>query len=250
MNTIRHLILAGLLCTPANGAAVFYEELPYFSVADSPFYAGIQAGTIFLEDFEDHQLNTPLITSWDSPRTIAVVNGIEIRSEQRGVSHRSLGNIITTWSVDADDGLNGEFLGLLGDTWTTLNVSTMQIYGYMQFRFDPDELGRYPTYVGFVVTEALDPFSEVEFGTQSLTGPESPEGGYDPLTWEPDITFPGDTRQHRFFGIHAASGISRLDILNVRQIDHLQYGYAIPEPGAGVLCVLVAFSLFRRRARR
>ena len=129
-------------------------------------------------------------------------------------------------------------------------MSTGQIYGYMQFRFDPDELGRYPTYVGFVVTEALDPFSEVEFSTQSLTGPESPEGGYDPLTWEPDITFPGDTRQHRFFGIHAASGISRLDILNVRQIDHLQYGYAIPEPGTGALCMLLAFSFVRQRKRR
>ena len=29
----------------------------YFSPADSPFFAGIQAGTIHLEDFEDHVLN-------------------------------------------------------------------------------------------------------------------------------------------------------------------------------------------------
>jgi|GEM_PF-1274363 len=250
MKPIRHLILAGLLCTPAHGAAVFYEELPYFSAADSPFYAGIQSGAIYLEDFEDHQLNTPHITSWDWPRVVGIVNDIEIPSYQQGRSHRLLGNVITTFSVDADDGLNGDFRGLLGDTWTTLDVVTGQIYGRMEFRFSPDDVGRYPTYVGFVVTEALDPFSEVEFGTSTFTGPESPEGGYDPLTWEPDITFPGDTRQHRFFGIHVPSGIWRLNIDNVRQIDHLQYGYAIPEPGAGVLGVLVAFSLFRRRARQ
>ncbi len=246
-NSIAALCLA--LCLPtANGGVVFYEELPYFSAADSPFYAGIQAGTVYLEDFEDHQLNTPHITSWDWPRVVGVVNELEVWSYQEGVSHRTLGNLITTWSVDADDGLKGDFRGLLGDTWTTLEVSTRQIYGYMQFRFDPDELGRYPTYLGFVVTEALDPFSEVEFGTQTLTGPESPEGGYDPLTWIPrPNSFPGDTRQHRFFGIYAPQGITRLDIQNVRQIDHLQYGYAIPEPQIGILsCALVIYWLGRR----
>jgi hypothetical protein len=35
-----------------EGATMHYEELPYFSAADSPFYPGIQAGTIYLEDFE------------------------------------------------------------------------------------------------------------------------------------------------------------------------------------------------------
>jgi hypothetical protein len=110
-------------------------------------------------------------------------------------------------------------------------------------------LGRYPTYVGFVVTEALDPFSEVEYGVSTFAGPESTEGGYDPLTWEPSITVPGDTRQHRFFGTHASAGIWRLNIDNVRQLDHLQYGYAIPEPGTVALglSALLLFGLRRRR---
>jgi len=50
-------------------------------------------------------------------------------------------------------------------------------------------------------------------------------------------SFPGDPRQHRFFGIYAPQGITRLDITNVRQIDHLQYGYAIPEPATTALAL-------------
>lgn len=244
LNSLFFLLGTGV---PGHTATVFYTELPYFSAADSPFYAGIQAGTIYLEDFEDHQLNTPHVISWDSPRIVAVVNGMEIQSQQIGRTHLTPLNRQITWSVDGDDGLNDGFTGLLGDTWTTLNQATGQIYGQMQFRFERDELGRLPTYVGFVVTEALDPFSEVEFVTGP--GPESPEGGFDPLSWIPQPnSFPGDTRQHRFFGLYAPQGIDRLDISNVRQIDHLQYGYAIPEPSLSVL-VMGALGLCSRRRR-
>ena len=68
---LLHLLL-GLACLglpgQARAAVTIWEELPYFSAADSPFYAGITAGDIYLEDFEDHELNTPHVISWDSPR--------------------------------------------------------------------------------------------------------------------------------------------------------------------------------------
>jgi hypothetical protein len=218
---------------------IFWEELPYFSADDSPFYEGIQAGTIYLEDFEDHALNTPYVDSWDWPN-----------SNQRGMSWDTLGgNPNRSWSVDADDGLTGDFRGHGGDTWTTLSASNGGILGSMEFRFVPDILGRYPTFVGFVITAASDPFNEVALGTQTLTGPESSDNEYDPLSWIPQISFPGDTRTHRFFGIYAESGISRLNIQNVAQIDHLQYGYAIPEPGAGGLAALAGLLWAIRRRR-
>jgi hypothetical protein len=228
------LVLA--FAVPAQGAVIFWEELPYFSAADSPFYEGIQAGTIYLEDFEDHELNTPYVVSWDWPN-----------SNQRGRTMRAAGNSFA-WSVDGDDGLNGDFMGRNGDAWTTTSASNGGILGSMEFRFVPDILGRYPTFVGFVITAASDPFDDVAFGTQTLTGPESSDNEYDPLTWIPQISFPGDTRTHRFFGIYAESGISRLNIQNVAQIDHLQYGYAIPEPGPGGVAALAGmFWLVRRR---
>lgn len=254
------LLLLGLtgpsLSWPVRAAVTFWEELPYFGASDSPFYAGIQQGSIFLEDFEDHELNTPHVVSWDSPRQVNVnQNGVPTDefpafSRQVGRTHLTPFNRQLTWSVDGDDGLNGDFRGLLGDTWTTLDIVTNQIYGSMEFRFTVDELGRYPTYVGFVVTEALDPFRDVEFGTSTLVGPEGPELGYDPLTWVPRVdSFPGDTRTHRFFGIHVTEGIWRLNIRNVRQIDHLQYGYAIPEPETALLTG-AALTLLAGRRRR
>lgn len=35
----------------------FWEEIPYFRAEDSPFYGGMRAGTIYLEDIENHELN-------------------------------------------------------------------------------------------------------------------------------------------------------------------------------------------------
>jgi len=232
-----------------------WEEVPYLSELDSPFYEGIQAGTIFLEDFEDQDLNTPHVTSWDYPRVVGIgPRGPEL-SRQQGRSFRALGNTLNVFSVDGDDGLNDGFLGLSGNTWTTLDVITGQLYGRMEFRFQRDAEGRLPTYVGFVITDVLYPDYEVEIGAWDAGILEMPtnnwwnENTYDARTWRPFDHY-GDTRSHRFFGIYSDTGIMSIVIDNVKQLDHLQYGYAIPEPGAGVLCVLVAFSLLRRRARR
>ncbi len=238
MNYALPWLLTFVLAGALHATVTFWEELSYFSPQDSPFYEGIQAGTIFLEDFEDHELNTPHVVSWDFPNTL-----------QLGHTHRfaGAGNPITTFSVDSDDGLNGDFLGRNGDTWATSNASNGGSLGYMQLRFTPDILGRHPTFVGFVITEAFDFDDEIEFSVGTLTGPESTENIYDPLSWIPRLdSFPGDTRTHRFFGVYAESGIHRLDIENVRQIDHLQYGYAIPEPGVPILVLLSLVALNRR----
>ena len=61
-------VVALALSSLAEGSVTFWEEVPYLSAQDSPFYEGIRAGTIFLEDFEDHELNTPYVVSWDCLR--------------------------------------------------------------------------------------------------------------------------------------------------------------------------------------
>lgn len=234
----------------AQGAVTFWEEVPYFGAGDSPFFRGIEAGAVYLEDFEDHELNTPQVTSWDWPRIVGTVNGIDVISEQMGRTHRE-GNLNSTWSVDADDGLNGDFRGHLGDTWTTTSRINGQRLGRMEFRFEPDILGRYPTFVGFVVTEPHSYFENIDLTVLTPTWSEDWPSGYDPLIWIPELSFPGDTRTHRFFGIHVERGITRLDIDNVAQIDHLQYGYAIPEPEAVILLLMgAAPGCLRRRKRR
>jgi hypothetical protein len=222
-----------------EGATVHYEELPYFSEEDSPFYGGIQAGTIYLEDFEDHQLNTPYVLSWDYPRPFSL---------QQGMTVRMLGRDYAS-SVDADDGLNGDYLGLDGDAWRTVNVSHGGIDGRMEFRFERDALGRLPTYVGFVITEVFDTRELIDI---AIGTPDSPGNQYEalppnPIDWNPN-NLVGDTRAHRFFGMYVSTGVDLLVVNNIDQLDHLQYGYAIPEPATAVfLGSGVALVLSRRR---
>ena len=49
------------LCYAAHSASLI-GPLPYLSQADSPFAGGIQAGTVYLETFEDGALNTPYVS--------------------------------------------------------------------------------------------------------------------------------------------------------------------------------------------
>ena len=84
----------------------------------------------------------------------------------------------------------------------------------------------------------------------SLVDPEGDgpldEREFDPGEWDPD--FVGDTRAHRFIGGFSELGIVRLRIEGADQIDHLQYGWAIPEPSVGILALLgVAVCGLRRR---
>ncbi len=191
------------------------------------------------------------MTSWDSPRVIGVnAVGTTVLSTQRGVPHRTLGtpfrlNDTSTYSVDGDDGLLGDFMGNKGNSWTTLNTVGSGLAKYIEFRFDRDEQGRLPTYVGFVVTEVFTTFNEFEWST--APGPQNPETPFNPLTWYPVRTFLGDTRSHRFFGLHSPAGIERLVLDNISQVDHLEYGYAIPEPGGTWLSFTGLAMLLRRR---
>jgi hypothetical protein len=244
-------LLIGLQQACASVSYV-WEEIPYFSAADSPFYGGIQGGSIYLEDFEDHELNTPYVRSWDYPKSLGTLpSGDEVLSLQLGLTVRTLGAQGAD-SVDADDGLIGDFMGRGGDAWTTRNVALSQPMGSMDFRFERDTAGRLPTYVGFVVTEPDSYFLsfEVSMKTPGDLYNWFGESTYDPRSWTPN-NFPGDTRSHRFFGLYLEAGIESLYIHNVISIDHLQYGYAIPEPTTfGLLAAGIAAGCFRRRRRR
>ena len=53
-------VIAFLLCgVSTNAATTIFGPLPYQQKSDSPFYQGIQDGTIYLEDFEDGQISPP-----------------------------------------------------------------------------------------------------------------------------------------------------------------------------------------------
>ena len=215
-----------------------FEPSLYFSEQDSPFYEGIQGGTIYLEDFEDQALNTPFVSVTPSLSTY----GTTIRADNPNVSD---GNIL---GVDGDDGLI-DGLTFAGDTWVTAFRFGGGFDDRHSFDFTPDAQGRYPTYVGLVVTEVGEFNNTVDFALWDSNGVsldfDSEE--FDPNLWTVPVDTPiGSPLRQRFIGYHVPQGISQLIVNNARQIDHLQYGYAIPEPSTS-LFLLPALGLFRRK---
>jgi hypothetical protein len=181
----------------ADAISTFLGPSPYLSENDSPFISGINAGTIYLETFEDHLLDTPGVSASNGGVT-SVVFGPE--------SHDS---------VDADDG-NIDGYGLSGDSFYYSSAANGIV-----FSFYPSILGELPTAVGIVWTDGAGTTTFEAFG---------PDGGslgtIGPVAIA-DGTTEGTTAEDRFFGIIDAGGISAIKISNTSrgiEIDHLQYG--------------------------
>jgi len=218
--------------------SILWDPLPYLSEADSPFYQGILNGDIYLEDFEDQALNTPFVRE---PTNVIYV-GATIRSLFPNVA---FGRVR---SVDSDDGVV-DFRGALGDTWITNDRVGNTRAGRASFEFLPNGDGLYPRFVGIVITAAddVDRAVELSFFDQNNINVSNDSDLYDPKDWEPFPLMAGDTRAHRFVGFYHEEGIHRLSLSNVWQLDHLQYGYAIPEPSTSLLILGTLLPLLRRR---
>jgi hypothetical protein len=110
-----------------------------------------------------------------------------------------------------------------------------------------------PLFVALVVTQARDVDEEVELSWFDADGNTLfRDAEFDPREWAPlGGSGPGDPRVHRFIGLYHSEGIESLVLFNAEQVDHLQYGYSIPEPTSNGLLALAAgcFLLRRKRAR-
>jgi hypothetical protein len=233
-----------------SATTFLYEPSPYFGASDSPFYGGIVDNTgqgIFLETFEDNELNTPFVQTNNNGTFI----GTTFRTRSPAAEDRFI------FGVDEDNGLiDGNGFG--GDTWLTIDRRTNGVSGMMEFIFSPDNQGRLPFYVGFVVTSVLDVDRDVDVGFRDVNGNllesdaefEPEEWGLDPVSGRPfEGLFRGDPRTHRFIGLYSDEGIVNLRIQNVFQLDHLQYGYSIPEPTVCSFFALAVGGGFLRRKR-
>ncbi len=176
-------------------------QRPYLKPSDSPF-AGIDFTYFHLEDFEDHMLNTPGLSS-------------------QGQLSSSFGAGVID-SVDADDGnpTDNKCIKAVGtcDAWWG--------GGTLRFSFDAQVLGGLPTHVGLIWTDGGGTVSFEAFGPDGESiyklGPVS-EPGF------PDDTIASSTMEDRFFGAFAPGGISAVVISNTAggvEADHVQYGRA------------------------
>ena len=178
------------------GGGSFTGPTPYLSRADSPFAAELNAGHVYLEDFECGSILVP------------------------GVSP-SAGNVIPPGfegsidSVDADDGvIDGS--GLNGHSFFSGDGPTG-----ITFTFNQVTLGAFPTQVGIVWTDGggtttFEAFDSVG-ASLGTVGPVAIADGSNS----------GTTGEDRFFGVTFAGGISAIKISNTSggiEVDHLQYG--------------------------
>ena len=244
--TLRsHFILSFLLfCSSSHGAILFGPSL-YFSEKDSPFYGGIvdNAGNgIYLENFEDQALNTPFVQQ----PTGETFFGATIRSRFPDITDGAIRG------VDGDDGaIDGQTFA--GDSWRAINFSSGGVSNRIGFDFLPDDQGRYPRYVGIVITDIRNVDTDVDLSWRNPDGELLFfDGEFDPKDWRPEGGAPnGSPLRMRFIGLFSEEGIGSLRIANASQVDHLQYGYSIPEPSTsafGMMMILVGVMKRRRKS--
>ncbi len=197
-----------------NASPIFWGPTAYTSEASIPqgFYSG---QPVVLENFEDASLHP----------SISASNGYVVS----GTSNID--------SVDGDDGsVDGS--GLTGKSWFYSAGSTGVV-----FTFNTPEL---PTSAGIVWTDGggTTTFEAFGIGMVSLgkIGPVSIADG----------VYTGTTAEDRFFGVQYSAGILAIKISNTSggiEVDHLQYGSAVPEPNIFMLLCMGIFFLFWLKKR-
>lgn len=233
---IAVILLAVHFAVPASGAQ-FFGPTPYLSAADSPFDLSGLGTTFWLEDFEDGELNTPGASQLGAPPIQAIVRGPSVITD----------------SVDADDGvIDGH-----GDTGHSLQATAVYddssfppvFHQVIAIAFDEASIGFQPNTVGFVWTDGGEQSSvTIRFFDASLNVLDTYRSS--PFSIGDD-EFGGTTEEDRFFGVFEPLGIYAIGITSTNideplenlEIDHLQYGRLVPEPGSAELVIIASLSV-------
>lgn len=220
MKTLFYAAFFCLLSLNAQATLISYGPTKYLQTSDSPWYQGIQNGTIYLEDFKDGLLNSPFVSA----------NG-----RIRGPGDRR--------SVDADDGLlDGR--GENGGTWAVGDGEILEL------SFNPNEENLLPAFIGIVITKTARDFERISVSTLGEANLTRFQFDLTPLFEKSNGDFLFDSSEAQFVGFYAPEGIVSVSFEAARFFDHLQYGYAIPEPVSAMLaCAGMGFLVTHRRRR-
>ena len=224
---------------------------PYLSNVDSPFPIDGSDTNFFLENFEDGVLNT---------RGIVQRNTFPIPGEQ-GLATVQFPSPRTD-SVDADDGMiNGFGRGghsLASGHHLTLPMNPPLHQFLIEFEFNAEELGFLPNSFGIVWTDGPE-FSSLVLRIVTENGSEFVSEAIHDLG---DLSRDGETSDDVFVGLHGTDGIRTVTVIGgalgelsspgAIEIDHVQYGYVVPEPraiisGLLIATVLMVWRIYQRR---
>jgi hypothetical protein len=232
----------GLPLSFSANAATF-GPTPYSTPADSPFSGfDFSGGYFFLEDFDDHLVNTPGAASGPGGFASTEIPGMT-------------GSLIDQVGLEGGCPPGGATIPC--DTW----FFAANFPARLSFTFNAAALGgTLPNAVGIVWTDGAFPGDAVVEAFDALIGGNSL--GVINAPNIADDSRAGTTDEDRFFGITSDVGIARLEIGHSSgglEVDHLQYGFGVapaqngrvPEPGSVALfgLGLVGLWLARRRTR-
>jgi hypothetical protein len=146
-------------------------------------------------------------------------------------------------SVDADDGLlDGR--GENGGTWAVGDGEILEL------SFNPNEENLLPAFIGIVITKTARDFERISVSTLGEANLTRFQFDLTPLFEKSNGDFLFDSSEAQFVGFYAPEGIVSVSFEAARFFDHLQYGYAIPEPVSAMLaCAGMGFLVTHRRRR-
>ena len=251
MKTLLPLLTAALALTSSLQAACSMWQKPDdFNFAAGQcntasgvmLYAPFYSQKVIMTPFEIlvRSLDLPYTRRADSPWYAGIQLGnIQVQDFETAAAMTGLtmsgGDVYPAWGVDEDDGIFDNEDTDTGHFYTSFA-------GELQSRatFAPDGEGRYPQYAGFALVRRNGP----EDAAFQAYGPDG-----QPLATYTNVLNQLD--EFAFIGIYAPQGIGYLETRHI--IDHVQWGYVIPEPGSAALTLaaltLAAAALLLRRRR-
>jgi hypothetical protein len=225
-------------------ASVVWSEIPdYSSVHNSPWYTGIEAGSVYIEDFlAGPNLSRTFVTPYIS-------SPAGRKGSESGY-----------YSVDGDDGLLDD-IGRFGGSYEA-GATAAPDRSRVSFRFDfkRNDSGELPRSVGLVVTNAImNEFSPI--GNRSIAAAFDSSGERIAEWVIEDMPLsiiqsssewrPYHTNGAQFVGVVSDIGIASFTIFGVNHVDHVQYSFdRVPEPDVRMLGLWAAgFYWVARRGR-
>lgn len=231
---IHPLVLCLYFPCTLQASLVFYSTASYRGRSNNPIINETSAEVIYVEDFETQgqvdntTLTTPNASGW---------NGLSAGAP--------------FWGVQEDYSPLSESASL-GYVWTDSGGSpdSRKPPNGIHFDFTPDAQGQLPEYAG----AALRGFGLLGNGPTFNTilvydknGVEVTAGQWQipKPVFNPDL--PIEDLFLNFEGIYVPGGISSIHFRDFSEVDHLTYGYAIPEPSTTGLAAATGLWFLRRR---